>query len=136
MPTTTATRVTGVDFVVVPTRRFDAAVDFYGDVLGLPLSKRYGKMPGAEFETGNLTLAVMEVEAFGMTFATSGSPIALRVDDVAATRAGLEAQGVTFEGALDSGVCHQAYFKDRDGNPLILHHRYAPKDEMPPAVAG
>ena len=130
----TATLVTGTDFVVVPTRRFDAAVEFYGDVLGLPLSKRYGKMPGAEFETGNLTLSVMETEAFGMTFANSG-PIALRVDDFDAAREQLEQRGVTFEGALDSGVCHQAFFRDPDGNPLILHHRYAPKDAMPPAVA-
>ncbi len=29
---------------------------------------------------------------------------------------------------LDSGVCHQAFFADPDGNPLALHHRYAPKD--------
>lgn len=29
---------------------------------------------------------------------------------------------------MDSGVCHQAVFKDPDGNTLILHHRYAPQD--------
>jgi len=28
---------------------------------------------------------------------------------------------------MDSGVCHQAIFTDPDGNPLILHHRYAPE---------
>jgi hypothetical protein len=27
---------------------------------------------------------------------------------------------------IDSGVCHQAIFSDPDGNPLALHHRYAP----------
>lgn len=27
---------------------------------------------------------------------------------------------------LDSGVCHQAFFADPDGNLLILHNRYAP----------
>ncbi len=124
---TTSALITGVDFVLVPTRSFDAAVEFYGSVLGLPCSTRYGTSPGAEFETGNLTLAVMEVEAFGMPFAASGSPIALRVDDVAAARAALEARGVTFAGGVDSGVCHQAYFRDPDGNPLILHQRYAPR---------
>ena len=29
---------------------------------------------------------------------------------------------------LDSGVCHMAFFKDPDGNALMLHHRYAPRD--------
>jgi catechol 2,3-dioxygenase-like lactoylglutathione lyase family enzyme len=51
---------TGVDFVYVPTQSFDTAVAFYGDVLGLPCSARYGRTPGAEFETGTLTLAVID----------------------------------------------------------------------------
>ena len=55
-------------------------------------------------------------------------PIALHVDDVAAARAELESRGVTFMGdTIDSGVCHQALFRDPDGNVLDLHHRYAPK---------
>lgn len=126
-----ATNVTGVDFVVVPTRDFDGAVKFYGEVLGLPSHVRYGKMPGAEFETGSLTLAVLEIEAFGGEFRPS-SGIALRVDDVEAARADLESRGVEFSGeTVDSGVCHQAYFSDPDGNALILHHRYAPPPERP-----
>lgn len=52
------TFITGVDFVYVPTQSFDTAVAFYGDVLGLPCSARYGRTLGAEFETGTLTLAV------------------------------------------------------------------------------
>ena len=32
---------------------------------------------------------------------------------------------------IDSGVCHMAPFKDPDGNALMLHHRYAPKDAKP-----
>jgi hypothetical protein len=28
---------------------------------------------------------------------------------------------------IDSGVCHMAFFKDPDGNELLLHHRYAPR---------
>jgi len=119
--------VTGVDFAVVPTKSFDAAVEFYETVLGLPCTARYGRMPGAEFETGNLTLAVLELEAFGAEFRPA-APIALQVDDVAAARAELESRGVAFTGDIvDSGVCHQAYFADPDGNQLILHHRYAPR---------
>jgi predicted enzyme related to lactoylglutathione lyase len=134
--TTANTLVTGVDFVCVPTADFDAAVAFYGDVLGLPCIDRYGKMPGAEFQAGNLTLAVMEAEAFGQEFRPNALPIALQVDDVAAAREQLEAAGVEFvTDIFDSGVCHQAIFKDPDGNPLGLHHRYAPPKQRPTAAA-
>ncbi len=121
--------VSGTDFVMVPTEDFDAAVEFYGTVLGLQNSARYGQMPGAEFETGNLTLAVMQSEAFGIDFKPNANPIALHVDDVEAARSELESKGVSFAAdTMDSGVCHMAFFKDPDGNALLLHHRYAPRD--------
>ena len=121
--------VTGTDFVTVSAKDFDAAVDFYGNTLGLALSARYGQMPGVEFETGNLTIAVMESEKFGMEYRTTTNPLALRVDDVHAARAELESKGVKFLGdTLDTGVCHMAPFEDSEGNTLLLHHRYAPRD--------
>jgi catechol 2,3-dioxygenase-like lactoylglutathione lyase family enzyme len=121
--------VTGTDFVAVATRDIDRAERFYRDLLGLPLSKRWGRMPAAEFETGTLTLAVMQSDAFGMEFRPNNHPIALRVDDVAAARAKLESRGVRFKTEIiDSGVCHQTFFEDPDGNVLGLHHRYAPID--------
>ena len=120
--------IRGVDFIYVPTQDFDAAVRFYGEVLGLPESARYGKSPGAEFETGNLTLAVIESDRFGLEFQANNHPIALHVDDVEASQAELESRGIEFGGdTLDSGVCHMAFFKDPDGNALMLHHRYAPR---------
>jgi catechol 2,3-dioxygenase-like lactoylglutathione lyase family enzyme len=119
--------VTATDFVTVPTQDIVKAEAFYGGLLGLRLGKRWGDMPGVEYETGNLTLALWEPTAFGQEFQRSGSAIALRVGDVAATRERLEAEGVTFHGeTIDSGVCFMASFADPDGNPLILHHRYAP----------
>ena len=121
--------VTGTDFVTVSAKDFDAAVDFYENKLGLPLSVRYGQMPGAEFETGNLTIAVLKSDAFDMEPRTNNHPIALRVDDVAAARAELESRGVKFLGdTLDTGVCHMAPFQDSEGNTLLLHHRYAPRE--------
>jgi catechol 2,3-dioxygenase-like lactoylglutathione lyase family enzyme len=125
--------VTGVDFVVVPTRDFDASVEFYGTVLGLPCTARYGQMPGAEFETGSLTLAVIATEAFGMGFDPNRNPIALQVADYASARAELESRGVTFSDTIDSGVCHMASFEDPAGNALMIHHRYAPRDPRKPA---
>jgi catechol 2,3-dioxygenase-like lactoylglutathione lyase family enzyme len=133
--TTSTSVVTGTDFITVATRDYEAAAKFYGEVLGLPFSKRWGDMPAGEFETGNLTIAVMESDAFGIKFQANNHPIELRVDDVEAARAELESRGVEFEGdILDSGVCHQAFFEDPDGNMLDLHHRYAPPDQGPGAA--
>ena len=120
--------ITGVDFITVPTRDFDRASAFYTDVLGLECSTRWGQMPAAEFETGTLTIAVMQSDAFGIEFQRHSHPIALHVADVAAARAELEGKGVTFVAdTIDSGVCHMAHFADPDGNALMLHSRYAPK---------
>ena len=128
---TTTSIVTGMDFVSVPTRDLDAARAFYGDVLGLPCSSVWqrGDAPalGAEFETGSMTIALMQSELLGIPFSPHTVPVALRVDDVPAAQAALEERGVTFLGdMIDSGVCHMANFRDPDGNALMLHHRYAP----------
>jgi predicted enzyme related to lactoylglutathione lyase len=56
--------------------------------------------------------------------------IAMHVDDVAAARAELEEKGIEFEGEVfDTGVCHMAFFADPDGNALMLHHRYKPRED-------
>jgi predicted enzyme related to lactoylglutathione lyase len=123
---TTTSLVTGVDFVIVPTQDFERAADFYENVLGLEKSKQWGELPAQEFETGNLTIAVVQMDALGQEFSPHKAPIALRVDDVAAARAELESRGVTFTtDIIHSGVCHQAIFEDPDGNVLDIHHRYA-----------
>jgi catechol 2,3-dioxygenase-like lactoylglutathione lyase family enzyme len=122
-----ALTVTGVDFIAIPTRDFDKADEFYGNMLGLRRSKRWGNMPAGEFETGPLTIALMQSDAFGLEFQPHTHPVALHVEDVHAARAELEAKGVSFAAdTLDSGVCYMAHFKDPDGNALMFHHRYAP----------
>ena len=133
--TSRAIRITGVDFACIPVTDFEAAKRFYGDVLGLEQSKQYGKMPGGEFETGTLTLQILQPEAFGQQFNRNPNPIALRVDDVHETRAQLESQGIEFLGeTMDSGVCHMAVFQDPDGHALMLHHRYAAPEARPPGI--
>jgi len=127
--------ITGTDFITVSTKDFDAAREFYGNVLGLPESKQWGQMPAVEFETGNLTIAVMQSDAFGIEPSVNTHPIELRVEDFEAARAELESRGVEFKGdTLDSGVCFQAFFADPDGNALAIHHRYAPPGAAPPAA--
>ncbi|HVO52880.1 MAG TPA: VOC family protein [Solirubrobacterales bacterium] len=123
--------IDGVDFITLPTQDFERAVEFYGGTLGLEESIRYGEMPGIEFETGSLTIAVLESEAFGITFSPHSHPVALHVADVAATREELETRGVEFAAeTMDSGVCHMAHFRDPDGNVLMLHSRYAPRHHV------
>lgn len=112
-----------VDFASVPTRDVAASRRFYGDVLGLPS----GAGAPDEFETPNLTLGLWQPEAEGIPFAPNTAGLALRVPDVEAARAELEARGVQFLAeTLDTGVCLMAAFRDPDGNVLILHRRYAP----------
>jgi predicted enzyme related to lactoylglutathione lyase len=115
------------DFAMVVTQDKDRALHFYGEVLGLE------RQPNAhpdwpEFETGNLTISVVGWEQIGRSeFEPNSGAVALRVPDVAATRARLEDSGVEFLGeTMDSGVCHLAVFKDPDGNRLFVHRRYAP----------
>lgn len=120
--------ITGVDFAGVPTQNLEQAVDFYGNSLGLPRSVYHPDRNFAEFETGNLTLSVYNAEAMGLEHNRNPNPIALHVDDVQQARSALEQKGVEFMGdILDTGVCHMAFFADPDGNALMLHHRYAPR---------
>lgn len=120
--------ITGVDFVAVSTHDLPKAVEFYGNTLGLERSVYLEERNYAEFEMGNLTLSVVDAEKMGMEHSVRGHEIALHVDDVAAARKTLEGHGVRFRGdTFDTGVCHMALFNDPDGNPLMLHHRYAPR---------
>lgn len=120
--------VSGVDFITVPTKDYEAADKFYGDVLGLERSKQWGDMPAREYETENLTLAVMQMDAFGQEFNRHAAPIAFQVKDAAKAKAELESRGVEFINDIDSGVCHMHLFRDPDGNTLMLHQRYAPAE--------
>ena len=121
--------VTGVDFVPMPTRDLEAAVDFYGSTMGLPRSVYIPERNYSEFETGNLTLSVYNAEKMGLQHNVNPNPVALHVDDVAQARAALEGRGVQFAGdTFDTGVCHMAFFADPDGNQMVLHRHYAPRD--------
>ena len=126
--------ITKTDFVFLPINDFTRAEAFYGGVLGLECSKRYKNDLGGEFETGSLTIQLVDVAKIGHEFKPSTGAIALHVDDVEPARSELESRGVRFSGeTMDSGVCYQAYFEDPDGNALILHHRYAPPGAKPAA---
>lgn len=117
--------VTGTDFVLVHSTDLERTERFYTGTLGLELGKRWGDM-GFEVETGNTTLGFIDPARIGRDFTPSITAVVLRVDDVAAAKSELEGEGVEFHtDVIDSGVCHQAYFSDPDGNAVGIHHRYA-----------
>jgi catechol 2,3-dioxygenase-like lactoylglutathione lyase family enzyme len=116
-----------VDFVSVLTQDIPRAKRFYSETLGLPIETEGDN--DLEFTLGQVTLDVFNPTSIGQEFAPSPAGIAIRVPDVAAARAELEAKGVVFDGdILDTGVCHMTFFKDPDGNALLLHRRYAPRE--------
>jgi catechol 2,3-dioxygenase-like lactoylglutathione lyase family enzyme len=118
-------RVEQVDFVSIPTRDVERAVAFYRDVLGLPVSE----FTQGEVETPNVTLSFWNPVEDGEEFSPNVAGVGLRVADVEEARRELEAKGVEFfdGGTYDSGVCHMGFFRDPDGNTVILHRRYAPR---------
>jgi catechol 2,3-dioxygenase-like lactoylglutathione lyase family enzyme len=116
------------DFITVPVTDLERARTFYVETLGLQDISSQGQWP--EIQLGeNISLYLMDPTKIGQSFqGPHTAHIALRVPDVAETRAELESRGVQFEGdVLDTGVCHMAFFKDPDGNQLMLHRRYAPQ---------
>lgn len=115
-------QVERVDFITIPTRDADRSRAWYRDVLGLSTDLNN---PG-ELTAGQVTLSFWDPTADGIEFRPSIGGFALRVPDVAAAKAELEAKGVSFVGSGDTGVCHMAVCLDPDGNAVILHRRYAP----------
>jgi catechol 2,3-dioxygenase-like lactoylglutathione lyase family enzyme len=118
--------ISKLDFVAVPSRDPERARAFYVETLGL----RPDDKARFEFWVGDTCFGIWEPDRMGGTFAPQqNAHLALHVDDVAAARAELESKGVEFMGDIfDTGVCHMAFFNDPDGNNLMLHHRYKPRD--------
>jgi catechol 2,3-dioxygenase-like lactoylglutathione lyase family enzyme len=122
-----ASTISKVDTVGIPSQDTARSRAFYVDALGLKPDEHSWN----EFWAGDTCFAIWEPARFGGEFKPQPNGIVLlRVDDVEAARAELEAKGVEFVGeTFDSGVCHMATFVDPDGNQLVLHRRYAPYSE-------
>jgi catechol 2,3-dioxygenase-like lactoylglutathione lyase family enzyme len=116
-------QVEHVDFVSFLTQDISRAKHFYSEVLGLEIETESDS--DMELRAGQVTLDVFDPSSIGQPFAPSPAGLALRVADVDAARAELEAKGVVFDGeTIETGVCRQAWFKDPDGNALMLHRRF------------
>jgi catechol 2,3-dioxygenase-like lactoylglutathione lyase family enzyme len=120
-------QVEHVDFISIVSQDVERSRRFYLETLGLPFE--CDTPVGFECAAGQVTLSVWDPSKVGVPFAPNPNDVALRVDDVAARRAELEAKGIEFRGEIfDTGVCHMAFFHDPDGNALMLHRHYAPRD--------
>ena len=116
-------KVERTDFVSVFTQDIQRAKQFYSGTLGLEIETE-GESD-LEFRCGQVTLDVFDPSSIGQPFAPSPAGLALRVPDVDAARAELEAKGVVFHGeTIETGVCRMAFFQDPDGNALLLHRRF------------
>jgi catechol 2,3-dioxygenase-like lactoylglutathione lyase family enzyme len=116
-------QVERVDFVSFLTEDLPRAKRFYTEVLGLEVETE-GESD-MELSCGQVTLDIFDPSSIGQPFAPSPAGLALRVPDVDAARGELEAKGVQFDGeTIVTSVCKQAWFKDPDGNALMLHRRF------------
>lgn len=117
--------ITKLDFVAIPSKDADRTRAFYVDTLGLKPDDN----SDYEFWVGGTCFGIWEPEKAGRPFAPQkNGHLALHVDDIEAAKAELSAKGVEFvDDTFDTGVCHMAFFTDPDGNDLMLHNRYAPK---------
>src|ERR1700682_5453002 len=84
-----------VDYIRVPVTDMEKANHFYGQVLGLERDPNSPAEDWVEYETGNVTLAVMTPHTHGYEFTPlPPGTIALRVSVVAEAKAKLKATGV------------------------------------------
>lgn len=116
---------------IVPVSDVEAAVRFYGEVLGFELQARRDDLPEnreAEFKAGQGTLLVYESVGAGKSRHTIAG---FQVDDLDAVVAGLRERGVDFEeydlpqmktegGIAAVGDVRVAWCRDPDGNLLAI----------------
>lgn len=115
-------QVRGTDFVMFLVSDLARAAEFYRTVLGLKCEIESAEYQWAEFDCGNVTLA-LKGAAVAQGRNAEGR-IALAVEDVRRAYKELESRGVGVNGPpVDSGVCVAFEVPDPDGNVVILHQR-------------
>ncbi len=115
-------RIRGTDFVMYPVSNLANAARFYRETLGLPQEIYSEEWQWAEFNCGNVTLALKGGEKLPEVI--PGGRIALAVDDIHGACAELKSKGARVLGApTDYSVCWAMEVLDPDGNTVILHQR-------------
>ncbi|MDI1335679.1 MAG: VOC family protein [Lacunisphaera sp.] len=115
-------KIRGTDFVLYHVSDLSRAVKFYRDVLGLKQEILSEEYQWAEFNCGNLTLALKGGAKAGEI--PAGARLALAVGDITAAHAELQAKGVSMAAPPQShGNCQHLEVSDPDGHVVILHRR-------------
>lgn len=115
-------KIRGTDFVMLQVSDLARAAEFYRETLGLQQEIFSAEWQWAEFNCGNLTLALHGGVKLPETI--TGGRIALAVDDIHAAYAELKKKnGRVLNEPADHGVCWHVDVLDPDGNTIILHHR-------------
>ncbi len=115
-------KIRGTDFVMYQVSDLARAASFYRDVLGLTQEVFSPEWQWAEFNCGNVTLALKGGEQLPAT--PAGGRVALAVEDVAAAYKELKRKGARIlSEPKDYSVCWAMEILDPDGNVVILHQR-------------
>ncbi len=115
-------KIRGTDFVMVQVSDLATAARFYRETLGLPQEIYSEEWQWAEFDCGNVTLALHG--GHKPPIAASGARVALAVEDIHAACAELKAVGArVLNEPTNHGVCWHVDLLDPDGNPIMLHQR-------------
>jgi predicted enzyme related to lactoylglutathione lyase len=115
-------KVRGTDFVMYLVSDLGRAASFYRDVLGLRQEVYSEEWKWAEFDCGNITLALKGGEKLPETI--TGGRIALAVDDIHAAHEEMKKRGVrVVSEPHDYSGCWAMEILDPDGNLVILHKR-------------
>jgi len=120
-------KIRGTDFVMFQVTNLARAARFYREILGLTQEVYSEDPPWAEFNCGNVTLALNSGPldaALKIPGGTAGGRIALAVEDVQAAYVEVKDKGVRVVGEpADYGCCQAFQVLDPDGNLVILHRR-------------
>jgi len=117
-------KIRGTDFVMIPVSNLADAARFYREVLGLPQEIYSEEWQWAEFNCGNVTLALHGGQPPPPGGGGTGARLALAVDDIHAAWAELRQKGArVLNEPADHQVCWHVDVLDPDGNPIMLHHR-------------
>jgi predicted enzyme related to lactoylglutathione lyase len=115
-------KIRGTDFVMYLVSDLARAASFYRDTLGLSQEVYSEEWKWAEFNCGNITLALKAGEKLPEVI--TGGRIALAVDDIHVAHEEMKKRGVRIVNEPhDYSVCWAMEILDPDGNLVILHQR-------------
>jgi methylmalonyl-CoA/ethylmalonyl-CoA epimerase len=127
--------INGVHQVALTTSDLERSINFYRDVLGLPLIANFDPPGLAFFDTGDVRLSVQKVDKVEAT----SSVLYFRVSDIDAAAESLQNHSIELEQAPEVVFRDEkgqfgeagedewmAFFRDPDGHPLAFASRTKP----------